>query len=248
LGEDAVRITVKKSFVIAAALLAACAQSVSAPGGESPKGGAADAGQAASPNIYAPSGPYRLDTNHANLTFAVNHLGLSNYVVRVMKFDATMNLDAINPSQSTITFKADPATLVTGYRGDYRATHKGASFRSWDEALARDAKFLNAGRFSEAAFQSTSVEVTGPGKALVTGDLTLLGQTLPATFDVTWIGSTAKHPMTQAGAFGLSAVGVIRRSAFGMTHLLGTEGRPDIVGDDVTISFSGEFLAGAPAR
>jgi polyisoprenoid-binding protein YceI len=230
---------------LAAATLSGCAQSAKTPDGETGKQ-TSSAPKAAPLRIYAASGPYKLDPNHASLTFAVNHLGLSNYIVRVAKFDATMNLDANSVSRSTVTFKVDPASVQAGYRGDYRATHKGSSFGSWDEALSRDANFLNTRQFPEAGFQSTSVEVTGPNTARVSGDLTLLGQTRPATFDVTWIGSTAAHPMTKGGAFGLSAVGVINRSDYGMSYLLGADGRPDIVGNAVTITFNGEFLSASP--
>jgi polyisoprenoid-binding protein YceI len=242
-----------KSFIVVAALaaLSACAQSANAPKGDTAQQASSSsqpAGQSAPVRIYAPSGPYRLDPNHASLTFAVRHLGLSDYVVRVTKFDATMNLDAASPSRSSATFTVDPSSLQTGYRGDFRATHQGSPFRTWDEALARDANFLNTGQFPEAGFQSTSVEVTGPNTARVSGDLTLLGQTKPATFDVTWVGSTAKHPGTQGAAFGLTATGVINRSDFGMSYLLGADGRPDIVGDAVTITLNGEFLAMSPSR
>lgn len=233
--------------VLALAALAACAPSATTPKGETAKA-EASAPQTAPVRVYAPSGPYKLDPNHASLSFAVSHLGLSNYVVRVTKFDATMNLDASAPSRSSISFTVDPSSVQTGYRGDYRTTHKGSTFRTWDEALARDANLLNTGQFPEAGFQSSSVEVTGPNTARVSGDLTLLGQTRPATFDVTWIGSTAKHPGTQGGAFGVNAVGVVNRSDYGMSYLLGADGRPDIVGNAVTITFNGEFLARPPAR
>lgn len=192
--------------------------------------------------VYAPAGAYLLDANHASLSFAVSHLGLSNYVVRFTRFDGSINLDPDNLANSSVTFSVDPSSVRTDYRGDFRATHPKSPFASWDEALGRDPNLLNARQFAEATFQSTAVEVTGPNTARVTGDLTLLGQTHPATFAVTWVGSTAKHPFTGAGAFGVQATGTINRSDYGMTYLLGADGKPDIVGNAVTLTFNGEFL------
>jgi len=192
--------------------------------------------------IYAPAGAYLLDVNHSSLTFSVSHLGLSNYVVRFTRFDGSINLDPKNVANSSVTFTVDPSSVRTDYRGDYRATHPKSTFASWDEALGRDPNLLNARQFPEATFQSTSVEVTGPNTARVVGDLTMLGQTRPATFTVTWIGSTAKHPFTGTGAFGVQAVGTINRSDYGMTYLLGADGKPDLVGNAVTLTLNGEFL------
>ncbi len=214
-----------------AVALAACAD------GRAPSEKSAVATRAAPAELKAPAGRYRLDPTHSSLTFRVNHLGLSNYTARFTRFDATLDLDPANLAASTITATVEPASVRTDYSGDYRGAHKDSPYQSWDEDLARNAKFFNAGQHPTASFRSTRVEQTGPGRVRVTGDLTLLGQTHAVTLDGALVGSVAAHPFTERGAVGFSATGTFSRSAFGMNHLL----QPLLVGDSVTIQFDGEF-------
>ena len=52
----------------------------------------------------------------------------------------------------------------------------------------RGADFLNVAKYPEARFKSISYKPTGPGKATLTGELTLHGVTKPVNIDVTEIG------------------------------------------------------------
>lgn len=186
----------------------------------------------------APAGQYELDPTHASLSFSVNHLGLSNYSVRFTSYTATLQFDPAQPGQSSITASIDPGSLRTYYPADYRASHPGSKFASWDEDLSQSDKFFNAGRFPQITFRSTTVRASGPGKLHIVGELTLLGQTHPVELDATVVGSTASHPMKPGlGAIGFSARGSFLRSTFGMNYLLD----PPLVGDAVTVRFEGEF-------
>lgn len=189
--------------------------------------------------IKAPAGQYVLDRNHTSLAFSISHLGLSNYVVRFAKHDASIELDPDNLSNSSITVTVDPTSVQTHYAGDYKATHKDSKFQSWSEDLAQSEKFFNASKYPEIKFVSTKVKQTGPGQVRVTGDLTLLGQTHPITLDAQVVGSTENHPAYEdvAGAIGFSATGQFKRSTFGMDYLL----QPPLLGDTVTVNFDGEF-------
>lgn len=219
------------AIIGAATSLVAC--SPSTPPAE-PK--ANTAAESAPAPITAPAGQYALDPNHSSLSFKVNHLGFANYTARFTKFDVKLNLDPANVAASSVTATIDPASVRTDYSGDYKAGHATSPYNSWDEDLAQSPKFLNAGAHPQISFTSTGVEQTGPGKLRVTGNLALLGQTLPVTLDATVVGS-GEHPFTKRGAIGFSATGSFNRSSFGMTHLL----QPLLVGDAVTIQFEGEF-------
>lgn len=223
--------------VLAASLLAACSPS--------PQTAAPSQAAPAMPTveIKAPAGQYKVDPNHASLTFRLNHLGLSNYVARFTRFDVTLDLDPANVSASKVTASVEPASVRTDYSGDYKAGHKESPFAGWDEDLAQSPKFFNASQFPQATFRSTSVESSGPGRFRINGELSLLGQTHPLTLDATVVGSVAAHPFTQRGALGFTATGTFNRSGFGMTHLL----QPLLVGDAVTVEFNGEFHQAAPA-
>lgn len=188
----------------------------------------------ASNEVKAPAGEYKLDPYHSTLTAKVMHLGLAPYAVRFSRVEATLKFDPAKLANSSVTVSIDPASVETGFTGDYVATHKGTPYKTFDEALARDGKYFNAGKFPVITFKSTSVK-PGPKGLKVTGDLTFLGQTHPVTLDTTLAGSMEKHPFTQKGAVGFSATGTFTRSAWGMT------GTQQFLGDEVTLTFDGEF-------
>lgn len=189
---------------------------------------------ATSPAIKAPAGEYKLDPYHSSLTAKVMHLGLAPYAVRFNRVEATLKLDPAKLANSTLTVTIDPASVETDFSGDYVATHKGTPYKTFDEALAQGDKYFNAGKFPAIAFKSTSVK-QGRDGLKVTGDLSFLGQTHPVTLDVTVTGSMEKHPFTQKGAVGFSATGKFTRSQWGMT------GTQQFLGDEVTLTFDGEF-------
>jgi polyisoprenoid-binding protein YceI len=202
---------------------------------------AAALAQGADPGT-APAGEYRVDPAHASLQFRIRHLGLSNYWARFTHFDVTVNWKPEAPAASSVTMTVDPRSIRTDYAGDFVAGHKGSPWKTFEEELSRDPKFFNTDKFPQASFRSTRVEVLGPGKWRIHGDLTLLGQTKPIALDAALVGQTAKHLGSGVPALGPSASGTIKRSDFGMDYLV----QPPILGDEITIQFEGEFQQ-APA-
>lgn len=216
------------------ALLAACGQAQTEK---------APAATASAPAVSVPTdlvaGTYQLDPNHANLDWSIQHLSLSNYTARFNKISAELTLDPANLANSKVTATIDPRSVDTTYSGDYRGTHIGTPYNSFDEAIAQDSQMLNAGQFPTITFTSTQVEPTGPTTAKVTGDLTFLGQTQSVTLDTTFVGGFGRHPMLGVPAVAFSATGQFRRSEFGMPT--------GPLGDMVTIRFDGEFTQPASA-
>jgi polyisoprenoid-binding protein YceI len=78
-------------------------------------------------------------------------------------------------------------------------------------------------------FRSTSVRVTDATHALVTGDLTLMGQTHPLTLAVT-LNKIGPAPPGQTQAAGFTATGALHRSQWGLTTA------NTLIGDDVEIN------------
>lgn len=220
--------------ILATALLAlaACSQ---AP---APSQEAAPAAKAAPAplTIAAPSGTYKVDRNHADLSFRLKHLGLADYVARFHDYSMVVELDSENLSASSVRLEIDPTSVRTGYAGDYKATHKDSAYETWEEDLAQSERFFNAGQFPKIVFQSSSVSQMDD-HLMVSGDLTMLGKTLPVTMAVYIVGAKAEHPMTRKGAFGVSARGSFQRSPFGMDFLV----KQGLLGDTVTVVFDGEF-------
>ncbi|GEM_PF-194797 len=188
-------------------------------------------------SIQAPSGEYRLDPNHANLTFGLMHLNLAEYIARFAEFDIVLDLDSENLEASSVNVTINPASVKTGFSGDYKATHQDSPYQTWDEDLSQSPKFLNAGEYPSIRFQSTNIETADDGRLQVDGELSFLGQTKPVTMMVEVTGDVPVHPFSGNGALGFNATGKIKRSDFGMMHLL----EPPLVGDEVTIRFSGEL-------
>jgi polyisoprenoid-binding protein YceI len=228
--------------VAVAAMLAACSPQAA------PTDSANTATQtAATPvAITAPAGSYLLDPTHASLTFRVGHMGLSHYTARFTRFDATLTFDPANPTASSVTATIDPTSVETDYPGDFRATHPDSTFGSWDEELAGDAKFFNAGAHPQITFQSTGLQLTGERSGIMTGDLTFLGQTHPVTLDVTFNGEAQLPWLAGRSAIGFSAVGRLDRSQWGMTYLIPQGGGPGVA-DSVEIVIEAEFQQAPPA-
>ena len=184
--------------------------------------------------IQAPKGTYKNDPYHSSLTFKIDHMGLSHYTARFIKFDATLDLDPAKLASSSVTVNIDPTSVRTDYSGDFKAGHKDSPYKTFDEEITRGDKFLNADKFSTITFKST--KVVQAGKTLkVTGDLTFLGVTKPVTLLGSVVGSVEKHPFMGKGVVGFSVTGTVKRSDWGMT------GTQAFLGDDVTIIFEGEF-------
>ncbi|MCG8443202.1 MAG: YceI family protein [Caulobacterales bacterium] len=185
--------------------------------------------------IDAPAGAYTLDKTHASVTWKVSHLGLSAYTARFTDFDAALELDPAEPANSSVTATINAASIVTDYPGDYKAGHADSGFETWDEDLARNAKWFNSDEFPEITFTSTGIEVDGENTGKMTGELTFLGVTQPVTLDVTFNGSLNPHPFAPISAVGFSATTTLDRTTFGMTNYA-----PNI-GADVEILIEAEF-------
>jgi polyisoprenoid-binding protein YceI len=191
--------------------------------------------------LKAPAGEYKMDPNHAGLAFKLKHMGLADYNARFTRFDVALTLDPQNLANSSVAVTVDPTSVRTDYMGNFKATHEGSPYGSFEERISREDKFFNSDQFPSMAFKSTKVEPLGAGKLRVTGDLTFLGQTHPVTLDAAVTGSMDKHPMSGRGAIGFTAKGTLIRSEWGMT------GTQQFVGDAVTILFDGEFQQPEPA-
>ena len=185
-------------------------------------------------DIKAPKGTYKNDPFHSSLTFKIDHMGLSHYTARFTKFNATLDFDPGKLANSSVTVSVDPTSVRTDFSGDFKALQKDSPYKSFDEQIARDNKFLNADKFSIVTFKSTKVVQTGE-TLKITGDLSFLGVTKPVTLTGSVVGSLDKHPFLGKGVVGFSATGTVKRSDWGM---IGTQ---SFLGDDVTIIFEGAF-------
>ena len=168
-----------------------------------------------------PSGKYTLDKTHGYITFSYSHLGFSTPQVGFNEFDVALNLDTQNPQKSTLEVLIDAASI------DSRV-------EEFNEHLNGE-EFFNTAKFPEITFQSTAIKETGKNTFDIVGNLTIMGQTHPATFAAT-INKAAMNPMKKVDALGVSAEATILRSEWGLGRYA------PAVGDEVTIHVTVEMF------
>lgn len=174
-----------------------------------------------------PKGQYELDLSHASIVWKVSHLGLSDYVARFANFDASIQFDGKDIRNSKINATIDPMSIQTAYPD--------ADKKDFDQILATDKSWFNAGQFPAITFASNSIKMTSETTAIMQGDLTFLGVSKPIALDVTFNGAMTRQPFSGKPTMGFSATTTIKRSDWGMTKYV-----PNI-GDEVSVMIEGEF-------
>lgn len=148
--------------------------------------------------------PYVLDKSHAVIKFSADHLGFSTVYGFFRDFDAEISFDPEAVENTSVRFVIQAASIDT----------------LWEERdkHLRNADFFNVEQFPEITFVSTSVTPTGGDTARVEGELTMLGQTRPATFEAK-LNKIAPSPFQPDKTIaGFSVTGEIDRTAYGMTY------------------------------
>lgn len=173
------------------------------------------------------TGDYVNDPGHTRFLWRIPHLGLSNYTARINAVSMTLKLDAVNIENSSVAVTIDPRGIDTAFVGD----------EDFDKKIATNAEILNAEAHPSIDFRSTEVVDLGDGKLSVTGELTLLGVSLPVTMEATMTGSTTSHPFVEVPALGFHAIGVVDRTGFGLDFLADS-----LLGEEISIEVTAEFL------
>jgi len=180
---------------------------------------AAPAGPSADPKTVQ-GGAYALDTSHAQVLFSVSHLGLSTWYGDFAGTKATAKLDPAKPGASSV----EVTVPIDGLHTMNDTLNKELKSADW----------LDAGKFPTATFKSTTVAVTGPGRATITGNLTLHGVTKPIVLNARLLAHGG-NPMNKKYTVGFEATGKFKRSDFGVKTYL------PAIGDEVTLTISAPF-------
>ena len=165
---------------------------------------------------------YTLDPNHTQVQFVWNHYGFTDLVGQFGKIEGTLEFNASDPTQSSVTATITMASV-------------NSNVQKLDEKL-QSSDYFDIARFPTATFKSTKVEKTStPDHLKVTGDLTLHGVSKPVVLDVT-VAKVGQHPMRKAPAAGFAATTTIKRSDFGITTYL------PMAADEVKIHIAAEAV------
>jgi len=170
---------------------------------------------------------FRLDPVHSMVLFRVHHQGAGQFWGRFNDVNGTV----LYPRDDSAAPEFDIAVAVASV--DTGTTKLDRTLMSPD--------FFNGLEHPAMTFKSTSAERTGERGWKVTGDLTMLGKTLPATALVEVTGVRGNPVVAKAG---WEAVFTIKRSDFGMEW--GVENQS--LGDEVRLVIGLEGESGPPAK
>ena len=167
---------------------------------------------------------YELDPEHTTVSFMVGHIGYAAVLGVFGEVEGGFTYDIEMRELSDLEVRMATPSVNTFHEG--RDEH------------VRKADFLDVEVHPVMTFAAEGGEPAGEGEGTVTGELTLLGETLPLALDVT-LNKAEPYPLGH-GRFtlGLSVRGSLKRSDWGMSY--GVEN--GLVGDEVTLVVETEAM------
>ena len=128
------------------------------------------------PLSQAQADDYVIDTEgqHAFIQFKINHLGYSYILGNFERFSGEFSYDPEDLEASSVSVEVDVASLNSNH------AERDRHFLSDD--------FLDAGEYPTATFVSTGFTPNGDGDGVLTGDLTMHGETREIEMPVTLMG------------------------------------------------------------
>ena len=164
---------------------------------------------------------YVLDASHSQVIFDYNHLGFSTTYGMFSGFEGEIMFDQENPAASSVNVAMPVMSMFTGWEA--REGH----FMSDD--------FFGAKEGDLVTFTSTSIEVTGDGTAMITGDLSMNDVTKSVVLDAK-LNKIGDHPQAGKPWAGFDATTSLLRSDFGLGAFA------PFVSDEVNVTISLEAM------
>jgi polyisoprenoid-binding protein YceI len=167
----------------------------------------------------AKAAEYAIDSDHTNIVFKVEHLGISSVTGRFERFSGSLHFDGNDVKKTRAIATIDASSINTGV--EKRDDH------------LRSADFFNAVKFPHVKFASTGVKNVQEGKFQLTGDLTIRDVTRSIVLDAE-LGGAAKDPWGNQRV-AIAATATINRKDFGLgwNQVLETGGL--LVGEKIDI-------------
>ena len=165
-------------------------------------------------------GSYQLDPLHTSVLFKINHMGMSTFVGRFDKVDASLEFDPKNLENAKLSAIITIASVDVNNK-DLEETLRGSSW-------------FDSEKYPQAFFKTTSVEVLSEKQARFNGELTLHGITAPIVLDVAFNGG-GDNMLTGRYTLGFTATATFKRSTFGIDYLI------PAVADNVDVEVFAEF-------
>jgi polyisoprenoid-binding protein YceI len=163
------------------------------------------------------SGTYTTDPVHSSFAFAVRYMGVSTF---------RGTLDDVS---ATVTADAGGVALEGAAEVESISIRTPQQFR--EHVLS--AELFDAARHPRVAFRSSRVELTDDGRAVVDGELTIRGTTLPIHANGSWQPEAELFGHRKAG---LTLEATIDRTAYGLSWNADLPTGGKALADDVTIT------------
>lgn len=169
--------------------------------------------------VRVPTGTWRADPAHSSVEFRIKHMMISTVRGRFSEFEGTIEA-APDYHDSRVWATIKTASIDTN--APDRDTH------------LRSADFFDVENHPEMTFRSTQIEHVNKGDYRLTGDLTIHGETMPVTFEIT-VHGVERDPWGK-NRVGLEVRGTINRSEFGLRWNQALEAGGVLVADEVRVS------------
>lgn len=148
--------------------------------------------------VAAPlTGAYTADPVHSSFAFAVRYMGVSTF--RGTLGDVAATLD-VGPDGAALEGSAAVASISIRTPDAFR-----------EHVLSEE--FFDAANHPKVAFRSTRVELADDGRAVVDGELTIKGTTLPLHAEGSW---TPEAELFGTRKGGLTLTATVDRTAYGL--------------------------------
>ena len=163
---------------------------------------------------------YQLEPSHADVLFAVDHVGFSlkHGCFRDIKGNMTFSAGQPERSQVSITIGADSVDTADPQR----------------DSELRGANFFDVVRYPSIRFDSSRIIGAGNEAYRVEGLLTMHGVTKAITLEAR-INKVGNNPFSRKPTVGFTAIGTVRRSDFAIGRWV------PMIGDEVFITIDVEF-------
>lgn len=169
---------------------------------------------------HAQAARYELDPDHTTVAFLVDHIGYAKVLGMFRSARGSYRFDEATATLSEVRIEVETASVFSNQR-------------KRDDHL-KGPDFLNSGEFPKMVFTATSAKRTGDKTFDISGQLELLGKSLPLTLQATWNKSAESPlggPLGKPYVMGVSARGSFKRSAYGMNYAVAN----GWVGDEVPL-------------
>jgi len=170
------------------------------------------------------AGAYTADPVHSSFAFAVRYMGVSTFRGTLGDVDATL---AVRPDGASLEGTAAVESISIRTPQQFR-----------DHVLSEE--FFDAANHPRIAFRSTRVELGDDGRAVVDGELTIKGTTLPLHAEGSW---TPEAELFGTRKGGLTLTATVDRTAYGLNWNADLPTGGKALADDVALTVELALIA-----